>query len=559
MLDELTDILLEHGDTPAAALDHWARERPDAPFLIQEQAGRTLTYDDVRRRTDAIAGNVVAHGIAPGDRVSLFLHDPVDTTLWMYGLWKAGAVYAPINPTFTRRLLAYQLQDTRPVLVICDERTLPALEEVRGELGDAPPRIAVDGEAGRHGFRTVEYTDLVAPAAAPEVERRFDDPALIIYTSGTTGPSKGVLLPIRWTAQYAASMRSIVNEHDVVYNDLPMFHVGGSIANTVRAGWRGAGVSVWDRFSPSDFWRRVKATNATTAILLDVMVPWLLKVPPAEDDRENPLRHVHMQPLAVEHRAFTTRFGIDFATVGFGQTETGTLFFGFLEETTEEGGTPPAWRHGLSRAGMREAAARLGAPVVDGATVSGPTLMGLPTPFFDIAIVDDGDRPVPAGETGQLVQRPKLPGTVISEYINKPDKTVEAFKNLWFHTGDRGRLADDGLFHYVERIGDRIRVRGENLSAFQVEELLCDHPAVLMAAVFGVPSRDGTEDDVVAYVEPADGPVDLEALAAWCVEQLPKYLRPTYLRQVEELPRTPTNKLAKYQLKERFLAEAAAR
>lgn len=549
----LLETLTHDGDLATARLDHWAATSPDAVFVHYGEDGTDLTYAEARRVTDAIAGNLAAHGITRGARVSVFSADPFATTLWMFGIWKAGAVYCPVNFAFTGRLLAYQLDDTAPAAVVVDADLLPTLEAVRGDLLAPPAVIARPGPAHEHGFHEIGHPDLLAPADPPEVPLAFDDVANVIYTSGTTGLPKGVVQPHRWTNQYTFTLRSFLTPEDVVYTDLPMYHVGGAIANVVRACWAGAGVSMWNRFSPDDFWHRVHSTNATTAILLDVMIPWLANAPERSDDRANPLKCVHMQPLPLGHHRFARRFGIDFVSAGFGQSESGAPLAAMIEEVAEGEGTPREYYRGRTHAEMRTVCEHNGLLFLAGERVDRKGFMGRPTQFFDAAVLDERDTPCPPGVPGQLALRPHLPGLVLRDYLGKPGATAAAFANLWFHTGDAALQEADGTFFFLDRLGDRIRVRGENLSSSQVEDMIHDHPDIALAAAFAVAGAEGDEDDVVVYVQPEDGrSVDPAELSGWCATHMPKAMRPAHVRVVDEIPRTPTNKIEKYRLKRDF-------
>jgi crotonobetaine/carnitine-CoA ligase len=552
----LLDVLTHDGDLATERLDHWAETTPDAVFVHYGEDGTDLTYAEARRVTDVIAGNLATRGIARGARVSVFSANPFATTLWMFGIWKAGAVYCPINFAFTGRLLAYQLNDTSPVALIVDAGLLPALEAVRADLVSAPAVIVHPAPQHEHGFEEIGYGELLAAAEAPRVPLAFDDVANVIYTSGTTGPAKGVVQPHRWMNQYTFMLRSFLTRDDVVYTDLPMYHVGGAIANVVRACWVGAKVSMWNRFSPHDFWHRVRSTNVTTAILLDVMIPWLANAPESSDDPVNPLKCVHMQPLPLGHHRFARRFGIDFVSAGFGQSESGAPLGALLEEVPEGAGTPSAYYRGLSHAEMREVCKRTGQPFLSGDQVDRKGFMGRPTRFFEAAVLDERDMPCPAGVPGQLALRPRLAGLVLREYLGKPAATAAAFANLWFHTGDAAMQEPDGTFYFLDRLGDRIRVRGENLSSFQVEDVINDHPDVGLAAAFAVPGAEGDEDEIVVYVQPVHGrTTDPGDLSRWCAERMPKFMRPAHVRVIDEIPRTPTNKIQKYRLRQAFQSE----
>ncbi len=564
---ELTRMMTADGEMITERLAHWAATAGDRIFFYYGEDGTTLTFAEFARRTDAIAGNLVRLGVVKGDRVSVFCKNPLIASLLMFGSWKAGAVYCPVNFAYTGRLLAYQLNDTAPKLIVTDGALLPALNEVLDGLANRPSVIVHGAAPGAHDHEAappavhatvmeIAWSELVAPAAAPLVTVSFDDPANLIYTSGTTGPSKGVVQPYRWMTQYTYFLRVMLGPDDVIYNDLPMYHVGGAIANVCRAVWVGCEVAVWDRFSPEGFWGRIKARNVTTAILLDVMIPWLNKALPRDDDRYNSLNKVHMQPLPLLHHEFATRFGIDFVTAGFGQTESGAGISVVLEETAQGEGTPDEFYRGHDHAAIGAILARAGMPLLSGATVKRKGLMGLPTAFVEVSIRDDLDRECPDEVAGHLALRPCLPGIFFQSYLGKPEATVSAFRNLWFHTGDAAVRGADGMYYYVDRLGDRIRVRGENLSSFQVEDMANQHPSVQMSAVVAVPSDEGDEDQIVLFVVPVAGAELTEAVIhEFAALTMPKFMRPRHVRIVGDLPRTPTSKVEKYKLRQEFLRE----
>lgn len=537
--------------TGVAALDHHARTRPGHVAIHHGETGEDITYAGLGERTDRIAGNLRARGVEVGDRVSVLTTDPLAATLLMYGIWKAGAVYAPVNFQYAGDLLAYQLNDTGPRLLAVDATLRPTVDA----LGDRVPEIVTMQIGGDTDGDAATFDDLLSDAPRPDHTVSYADPANVIYTSGTTGPSKGVVQSHRWVNGYTWVGRLMMTGDDVVYNDLPMYHVGGAHFNVARALWVGATVSLWNRFSPHDFWRRVTSTGCTTAVLLDVMTPWLLNAEPAETDQANPLNKVHMQPLPAEHHEFARRFGIDFVSSGFGQSETGASLMTLIEQTAPGEGTPDDLYRGRSHDELKAAFADHGLLVVDGADRLPKGIMGRPAPFVDVAVLDDSDMPCPPGQVGELAMRPRLPAVIFDQYLAKPEATVKAWRNLWFHTGDAAVTDDDGLFLYVDRLGDRIRVRGENISSFHVEELLVKHPMVQLAAVVAVAGAEGNEDDIAAFVEIADGAAFDEAtLRRHCDEVMPKFMRPRHIVAVDEIPRTPTNKIEKYKLR-RQLAE----
>ena len=566
--DALLALLDADGGLVLDALDRWVSTDGNRTFLSYGEDDVALTFAEFGRLTDDLAGNLARLGVGKGQRVSLFLRNPLVTSLWMFGIWKAGAVFCPINFSYTGRLLRYQLDDTAPVLLVTERGMLPPLLDVQPDLAAPPPVVVYDAPEGAHdhvpdddvvpvhGYTEIPYEQMLAPADRPDVPLDYDDIANVVYTSGTTGPSKGVVQCHRWMNQYTWFMRRTLTSEDVVYNDLPMYHVGGAMANVVRAAWVGAQVSLWDRFRPTEFWDRVERSGATTAILLDVMIPWLMNAPTRPDDRRNTLNKAHMQPLPLNHQEVARRFGIDFVTAGFGQTESGGPLMSIIEELEAGAGTPPELYRGRSHDEMLQLVTDSGAVMLRGGEVTRKGYMGRPSPFIAAVVLDEHDMECGPDEVGELALRPLLPAMFVQEYLDKPEATVRAFRNLWFHTGDAAVQDASGTYFFVDRVGDRIRRRGENISSFHVEDLMNQHPDVALSAAFPVPAQDGDEDDVVVFVQTEPGrTLDLEALPAWLDSAFPRFMRPQHVRVVQEIPRTPTNKIEKYKLRTQILRE----
>ncbi|MFT4101060.1 MAG: AMP-binding protein [Burkholderiaceae bacterium] len=606
---DLLDRFTESGEFVVDQLDRWVRERPQARCLYYGEEDRLLRYAEFGALTDSIGGFLAARGLQPGEPLGVLTRNPMTAALAMFGAWKAGVVYAPVNFAFTGRLLVYQLNDTGAGMLVVDDDGLRAVLEVWDDLRvkpvlvRCPPRAddrrdaagttSAETGAGAYtkagagtgaktntetgaatavgigagataaavpavpaGIEVLDWRDACAGHPRPTVTLSAHSPCQIVYTSGTTGPSKGVLLPHRWIAQYTFVVRLTMTQDDVIYNDLPMYHVGAASFNLARAIWVGCEFACWDRFSPTQFWDRVRKVGATTAILLDAMIPWLMKAPPRDDDRANTLNKAHMQPLPLNHHEVARRFGIDVVTCGFGQTESGNGVATIIEELALGEGTPPALFRGHDRAARTEALSRYGIRQVSPQQADAKGFMGWPTPFFDAAVVDENDEFRPVGEAGQLVLRPRIPNTIFLEYLGKPEATAKALRNAWFHTGDAVLQRADGSLVFVDRLGDRIRVRGENLSSYHVEDLFHQHPSVAICAAFAVPAAEGDEDDIVLYVVRAEGAGETaQDLLAWAESAMPKFMRPRHVRFIDDLPRTATNKIEKYKLRAAFAAE----
>ncbi|GAA4510771.1 AMP-binding protein [Brevibacterium yomogidense] len=559
---QLEALLTADGSTLPERLDHWVDRSPHAVCVYDGETDTEYTYEEFGAITDRIAGNLAQWGIVPGDRISVFTTNSLFAAEMMFACWKSGAVYSPVNFSYRGRLLSYQLKDTSPRLLLTDADLVERIPEIWEDVSDATQiQVMVfddDAEGTVDGVPRLPWSSMTRKAARPSIDIAPGDAANIVYTSGTTGPAKGVLQPHLWINQYSYGLRSYINADDVVYNDLPMYHVGGAFANVGRAIWKGAEAAIWNKFSPSEFWDRINRRGATSAILLDVMIPWLMKAPESEADRANTLNKVHMQPLPLQHSAVAQRFGIDIVSAGFGQTESGGPLKIVMRETEEGEGTPDDLRKGLMGADLEAACVERGFSVVDGASVTEKGAMGYPSHFVDAMIVDENDDECPRGVPGELVVRPKIDHIMMTEYIGKPEATAKAWRGGWFHTGDSALQNPDGSFRFVDRMGDRIRVKGENLSSFQVEDLLHGHPDVQMTAVFAVPSEEGDEDDIVAFVVPTDGSeVSEEGLRDFAQKAMPKFMRPAHYRVVSDIPRTPTNKIEKYKLRKQFTAASA--
>jgi len=562
--------MVAQGDIALDKLRECAERTPDKVFIHYGEDGVQLTFAEFVDRTDRFAGGLLAAGVRPGEAVSVLTRNSLVSAIAMFGIWRAGCLFAPINFNFRGPQLSYQLADTQPSALITDPSFCDILTEIGADA--CPPRLVIHTpQPGDHDHTDASFParfgnsavlDFAALCAyankAPPVGPGPFDLANIVYTSGTTGPSKGVLQNFRWINQYTFFLRAFTSPDDVIYCDLPLYHVGGAFALLVRAVWHGNTVGLWDRFSPTQFWERIAEVGASYAILLDVMTPWLLGAPPRDEDRANTLAMVHMQPLPPNHREVATRFGINFVTAGFGQTESGNPFVGMIDQLGDEEGVPEGLRKSHSKAEIRALCDRLGVLVVDGAQKLPVGFMGRPSPLLEVAILDDDDNRCAPGVVGQLGIRPRFPGLLLQEYFKKPEATLKTFRNLWFHTGDACAEIPDGsgVYRFVDRMGGFFRVRGENVSSFEVEALISRHPKVQATAALPIPAVEGSEDDIVAFVQPVAGesPTEGEIRDHACAV-MPKYMIPKHIRFVEALPVTPTNKVEKYKLKQQIARE----
>ena len=476
----------------------------------------------------------------------------------MFGIWKAGAIFCPINFNYKGQLLVYQINDSDPRAIFIEKDLIPLLNEVKGEISACPVIVYAPKEKDHDykpesaGITLDKYFStetsfdeiLKGDTSNVDVELKYMDIASIIYTSGTTGSPKGVVQPYRWMNNYVFNWRRIFNQEDVIYSDLPMYHVAGAFFNLVRALWVGCECAMWDKFSVKDFWNRIQKSGSTSAVLLDVMVPWLMNTPETPDDYKNTLNKVYMAPMPQYHHDVAKRFGLDFVITGFGQTETGSGSICIIDELKNEQGTPPELYKGMSKEEIYSVAKKFHITVVDAKKDETKGILGTPSLLFEASVVNELDEECAPGEPGELVFRPKFPSLFVKEYYNKPEATLKAFRNLWFHTGDACFKNENGVYFFVDRMGSVIRVKGEFVSSYQVEDIINKHPKVNICGVFPIPAEVGGEHDIVTFIVPKQGEkLDEEELREWIKKAMPKFMWPKYIRFVDKLPETPTSKI----------------
>jgi crotonobetaine/carnitine-CoA ligase len=303
---------------------------------------------------------------------------------------------------------------------------------------------------------------------------------------------------------------------DGLYCAMPLFHNSGRSAfNYAMA--RNARFVLRDRFSATDFWPDIRATGCVTAALVGPMTALLHSAPPKDDDADSPLRNAILGPMIPEIEDFERRFGVRVAT-GYGQTETG------MAVTT-------GWDHGpwANCGRIRE-----------------------DYPWPEVRIADEFDEPVADGEVGEMLVRSAEPWALNVGYHKMPEQSAAAWRNGWFHTGDAFRRDADGWFYFVDRLRDTIRRRGENISAFEVETLVTEHPSVRECAAIGVPAPLGEDDVFVAVIVDDATAFDPAELLAFLESRMPRFMLPRYVEVVDDLPRTEASmRVRKHELRNR--------
>ncbi|MES2020053.1 MAG: AMP-binding protein [Pseudomonadota bacterium] len=492
-------------------VDRWADERPDKTHVIFED-GEEWSYAELRRRVVSKAAGLQRLGVRQGDHVAAWLPSGRDALIAFYAINYIGAVFVPFNTAYRGKMLGHVVRNSGASVMIVHPDLVERLAEIdRAELAQLV--IVSDAPAPDIGLPAVRFDEVGGETLDP-LDRPIEpwDIQSIIYTSGTTGPSKGVLSSyLHMFSNAGPESWPMVGEDDRYMCVAPIFHIGGMGPPFVMLA-RGASVALIESFSTDRFWDIARTTQATVVFLLGVMATFLMKRPPAPEDRDHCVRAAFMVPLTDDAAAFTERFGVDIYTI-FNMTE-------------------------------------ISSPVVSEANPVKRGTCGKVRPNVEVRLVDHNDCEVPVGAIGEMLVRTDRPWAMNSGYNRNPEATAAAWANGWFHTGDAFRRDADGYFYFVDRVKDAIRRRGENISSFEVEVEVCAHPDVREAAAIAVPS-EYSEDEVMVVVAPVPGrTITHEDLAAFLIRQMPYFMVPRYIRIMDELPKTPSAKVLKVDLRQ---------
>ena len=513
-------------------------EDPDGEYL--DVCGTKLTASQVVRSGRRLAAALDELGSAQHDRIATMLENSPEAVEAWAGIVLGGRIAVPVNTAYKGSYLHHQLADCGAKVVVVASSLAQRLVDVVDGLPDLDHVFVLDDEmaasgpsAGRSGelpdlgrVAVHRWTDLLGvEAREPSMVIRPSDLATFIYTGGTTGPSKGCMLTHNYHEALARQIGICWQRtaEDVVWTPLPLYHFNALttvVVGTLLYGGRGA---IYRKFSVSNFWSEMNRVGATITSTLGTMAYLLAHDPDRPEmprsgrpEANTTLRLLGAAPMPVEvDDVIRERFGVKTFSGAYGVTEASLVSW-----------QPPGVTNKPNAAGK------------------------INDEYFDVRIFDDDDSELPRGVDGEVVVRPKRPHVMFEGYWGRPEVTVETSRNWWYHTGDIGRIDDDGYLFFVDRKADYLRRRGENISSYEVESVLMSHGDLADVAVHAVPSQL-TEDDLKVTATLKDGAgLQPEELFRWCVERLPYFVLPRYVEFRRELPRSPVGRVLKRDLRD---------
>jgi carnitine-CoA ligase len=491
--------------TLGAMLATRAADQPDREFARFDD-GTVWTWADAMDLARGAARMLQTEGVGFGDRVAVFLENGPEFIQVWFGACLIGAVIAPLNPSYKGAMLEGTLTTAdAKVLVTSDDRV--ALVQ---RLATTPAMLLATQ------FRGVRATSI-------DVERSPEpwDAHAIIFTSGTTGLSKASVNT--WAHCFTAGSWMIdgvgLTADDVFLVDLPLFHLS-AITPVVLTVAQGGRIVVQKTPVMTGYWRNAKKIGATAGYCVGTMAQFFAAQPEDESDRDHQVRFMLASPLPADPAGFIARFGLQGLATAYGSSE--------------------------SSVSIRQP---LGIELRPGSC-------GTLRPEFDLRLVDENDFPVAEGEVGEAIVRCTSPWLMMMGYLGNPEATHAAWRNGWFHTGDALRRDADGYYYFHDRYKDAVRRRGENISSFEVEREVIAYPGIADVACVPYPADVGGDDEVkVFYVVEPGAQINLEAVVEFLVEQMPHYMVPRYFEPIDELPRTATQRVQKFQLRQKGNSE----
>jgi len=488
--------------------------RPDRDFLRFRE--RNYTYAEFAENYRDAAGRLAAFGVSRHDIVPCFFPNSGPAVEVWFALMHLGAVWAPINTEFRGKQLIRALNLMESDTLIVDA---PYLEQIIEVLPSLPHvrRIILHGADELPEHDKVEFTDFdqlpdADPPPRAEVERA--EVAMIQFTSGSSGVSKAVQLSHGYLDGQGSSFSEVFNlsETDVLYCPFPLYHWDATVGTVITALKSGGTAALARKFSVSGFWDDIRFFGATIFDFMGATLTFVYRLPERPDDADNPVRFAWGVPMPDFKQDFERRFDLKLME-GYGSTEGGISVFQYFGKDYPPGSC------------------------------------GQPAPGWNLKIVDDDRTELPTGEVGEIITRPDDPTQMMNGYFKMSEVNAELIRDGWYHTGDLGRVDENGNLFFAGRKKDIIRRRGENMSALEIEHAIESHPDVSEVAAYGVPSEYSEEEVAVSIVVHDGRTLTEQAVLDHCEGKMARYMVPEYILFLDALPKTPTEKVAKADLK----------
>jgi len=508
-----------------------AEAHPDKDYL-KFADNPWVSYGEVNARSNRVANALLARGVEKGESVSVMLPNCEEFLPVWYGILKAGAVMSSINTAYKGDFLSWTINLVEAKKLIISDVFLDRLDFVIKELPLLEHVIVMHTGAQEGPDPSLKWEPLTefmdASDSEPDgVEYSWVDDARIMFTSGTTGRSKGVIKQNAADYFSARGLLEVVSKtsgrsiedlaDDTFFSCLPLFHSNAQVLSGYPAMVAGGRIAYTERFSSSRFWQQVIDAEATVFNSIGAVSYFIWNIPVSDLDKQHTVHTVFAAPAPKDiYYDFQERFGVKFIE-GYGLTETGMATY--MDPTRD--------------------------PV--------PGTIGVANPGYEVTIVEPGtDRPLPPETPGEIVVDMKIPNIVMRAYYGMPEKTAEDFRNLKLHTGDLGRMDADGYIYFMDRVKDYIRRRGENVSSMEVERQVSEHPGIKEAAAIGVKAGEGasSEDEIMIVCIPEGAAPDPVELTEFMAERMPYFMVPRYIRFVDALPKTPTERVQKVKLRD---------
>lgn len=537
--------------TIGGALEETTRNHADRPALIVPHQDVRWTYAELNNRADAVAANLIALGLQPGDRVGLWAPNCAEWVVTQFATAKAGLILVNINPAYRLSELEYALNKVGCKALVLAEKFKSSdyvgmLQEIAPEIASSNPgqlkaqrlpdlktAIVISGEAptGFISFAKLETPpspDMAEALRALQPALQPDDPINIQFTSGTTGHPKGATLTHHAIINngYFVARRQSFNEQDKLCLPVPLYHCFGMVMGVLGCVTHGAAIVLpGEAYDPESVLQAVEGEQCTALYGVPTMFIGELEHPSFSRFDLSSLRTGTMAgspcPIEVMKRVISD-MNMSEVTIAYGMTETAPVSFQSKKDDPLD-----------KRVGT----------------------VGQIHPFVEVKIVDEEGRTVPRGSQGELCTRGY---SVMQGYWADEERTAEAIDNAhWMHTGDLATMDDDGYVNITGRLKDMIIRGGENIYPREIEEFLYTHPAIQDVQVFGVPD-DRMGEEVCAWILLRDGEsISEDDVRGFCKGQIAHYKVPRYIRFVSEYPMTVTGKIQKFEMRNAMQDELA--